>query len=613
MKPFYELPIGSRRFLLAVCALGAASVVPFEAPWLQMAGMLVAGLAVWATHAAFHRHCRRRRQLHQMNDWLVSCLALAIDARDPATTGHKQRVCYYATEVARRLGLAGKDADAVRIAAILHDIGKLGIPDSILLKPDKLSPKEYALARRHVEIGNAILQPVPFEGPVVSIIRSHHERWDGRGYPVGLSGEQIPLGARIVAVVDVFDALTSDRPYRRALSRETAFDFLRERAGSHFDPRVVQALLEVEPHREDQCGSAWQIGALLPEVEESSPPGAQFAYREIARVNEELYALWEVSHGVPCILSLGNVLALSLEKAQSLVGFTTGVIFLRSDDAPEVRAARVVGRYEDRLAGMAIRLGEGSSGLAALNGIVLVNVSPSQDLGRRAFPGETLDLGAALVVPLRAGECILGTISLYHTDYNHFTEVHVRRLTIIAEHAALAIENAREYERTRLLALTDPLTGLPSARYLGCYLEQALLARTGPLAILLLDCDGLREINERFGYAEGNRALRMVARLVQMELRERDLQVRYGGDAFVLVLPGVAAAAARRLAERLRQVVDAATCLTDIGERYSIGVSIGLAMYPEDGGDPRALLAAAGARMCEDKAARRPARVGVAA
>src|SRR5262249_28954754 len=159
-------------------------------------------------------------ELRELNASLVACLALAIDARDPYTNGHISRVCYLATTVAARLGLRGKELEAVKIASMLHDVGKLGVPDHILRKPGKLTPEEYEQVQQHVTIGGAILEPVPFHGPVVPIVLAHHERYDGRGYPRKLAGEEIPLGGRIISVVDVFDALTSDRPYRKAMSRE---------------------------------------------------------------------------------------------------------------------------------------------------------------------------------------------------------------------------------------------------------------------------------------------------------------------------------------------------------------------------------------------------------
>src|SRR5262249_15632211 len=174
-------------------------------------------------------------ELSRLNQAVIASLATAIDAKDSYTCSHINRVQHYAVALARAAGVSGPDLEAVSTGALVHDIGKLGIPDHILGKPGKLTPEEFQRIQSHVTIGTQILSPIPFPFPVVEVVRSHHERWDGLGYPQGLRGEEIPLGGRIIAIVDVFDALTSDRPYRRALSHVAALNVLRESAGKQFD------------------------------------------------------------------------------------------------------------------------------------------------------------------------------------------------------------------------------------------------------------------------------------------------------------------------------------------------------------------------------------------
>ncbi|NUM52571.1 MAG: HD-GYP domain-containing protein [Candidatus Hydrogenedentes bacterium] len=181
----------------------------------------------------------------QMHEGALTSLVNALDARERNTRLHSQRVRAYAVRLAKQMGIRGSDATILGEAALLHDVGKIGVPDSILLKPGKLSDEEWTVMRRHPEFGFRILASVPRLGEAARIVFAHHERYDGTGYPNGLSGLSIPLGARIFSVVDVFDALTSDRPYHEALSIGKAIRAIDEKAGSDFDPEVVRAFKSI--------------------------------------------------------------------------------------------------------------------------------------------------------------------------------------------------------------------------------------------------------------------------------------------------------------------------------------------------------------------------------
>ncbi len=177
----------------------------------------------------------------------LEALVTALDAREHETQAHSQRVREYTLTLAAHLELGQEDLVQVGRGALLHDVGKIGVPDSILLKPGKLSKEEWVEMKKHPRIGYDILQSIEFLAPAARIVLSHQERWDGRGYPNGLSGENIPLGARVFAVADTLDAMTSDRPYRKALSYEAALKEIRSCAGTQFDPRIVEAFLGVPP------------------------------------------------------------------------------------------------------------------------------------------------------------------------------------------------------------------------------------------------------------------------------------------------------------------------------------------------------------------------------
>src|SRR4030081_2362060 len=185
------------------------------------------------------RHAEQVSSLHLQT---IEALALAIEAKDQTTGDHLQRVRIYAMELAKELGLNEDETEALRAASVLHDIGKLAVPEHIISKPGKLTPEEFEKMKIHPIVGAEILEQVDFPYPVVPIVRAHHERWDGSGYPYGLKGEEIPIGARILSAVDCLDALATDRQYRRALPLDAAMAKIESESGSTFDPNVINIL-----------------------------------------------------------------------------------------------------------------------------------------------------------------------------------------------------------------------------------------------------------------------------------------------------------------------------------------------------------------------------------
>src|SRR3954469_17428110 len=178
----------------------------------------------------------------------IETLAMAIDAKDQITHGHIRRVQAYAVGLAKNIGVTDERLlKAIEAAALLHDMGKLAVPEYILNKPGKLTAAEFEKMKLHAAVGADILSAIDFPYPVVPIVRHHHENWDGSGYPTGLRGTDIPIGARILSVVDCFDALTSDRPYRPRLTDEDALSILRQRRGSMYDPMIVDTFFQVHP------------------------------------------------------------------------------------------------------------------------------------------------------------------------------------------------------------------------------------------------------------------------------------------------------------------------------------------------------------------------------
>ena len=201
----------------------------------------------------------------------IETLAMAVDAKDQITHGHIRRVQVYAVELAQRLGVNDdRQLKAIEAAALLHDMGKLAIPEHILNKPGKLTAAEFETMKRHAAIGADLLSSIRFPYPVVPIVRHHHENWNGKGYPTGISGTDIPLGARILAVVDCFDALNSDRPYRPRLDPDEAFTILKDRRGTMYDPLVVDTFIAAYPEIADLAHTAGQQARTLLDASEQT-------------------------------------------------------------------------------------------------------------------------------------------------------------------------------------------------------------------------------------------------------------------------------------------------------------------------------------------------------
>ncbi len=190
------------------------------------------------------------RELDELFKGTITSLANSVEAKDPYTSGHVNRVTELSVEIGKRIGLKGEDLRTCELAAILHDIGKIAIPDSILKKPDKLTEEEFEIMKTHVYHGARILNPIPGMKSVIPAVLHHHERWDGKGYPMGLKGKEIPLIARIITITDSFDAMNSDRPYRKRLAPEVIEKELREKSGFQFDPELVDVFLEIEEVKE---------------------------------------------------------------------------------------------------------------------------------------------------------------------------------------------------------------------------------------------------------------------------------------------------------------------------------------------------------------------------
>ncbi|HMK30224.1 MAG TPA: HD domain-containing phosphohydrolase, partial [Terriglobales bacterium] len=490
----------------------------------------------------------------------IEALALAIEAKDHSTFDHLQRVRIYAVEVAKELELPKDEIEALRAASLLHDIGKLAIPEHIINKPGKLTPEEFEKMKIHPLVGAEILERVNFPYPVVPIVRAHHERWDGSGYPYGLRGEEIPLGARILAAVDCLDALASHRQYRRALPLNEAMETVAAEAGKAFDPRVVEVLkrryLELEkmaqPH---MTGAGRQRLSTDLRLANTASPASGFAQEtprpldassdgnflsSIAAARQEAQTLFELSHELGNSLSLDETLSVLSVRLRKLIPYDSIAIYVLRDRVllPE----HVSGDNFRLFSSLQIPLGEGVSGWVAAHRKPIVNGNPACEPGYLNDASRFTPLRSAIAVPLEGLSGVVGVLTLYKSEADAFSPDHLRIMLAVSSKVALSVENALKYQQAESSATTDYLTGLPNARSLFLHLDQeiARCKRTATdLAVMICDLDGFKQINDSFGHLEGNKVLRSFGHAIRSVCREYDYVARMGGDEFVIIAPGL--------------------------------------------------------------------------
>jgi diguanylate cyclase (GGDEF)-like protein/putative nucleotidyltransferase with HDIG domain len=608
-------------FVGAIAAAGVSWISTLPNQWL---GLLLA-FPVYLTYKSYKVYLGRvedeRRHTQEMADLhlaTIEALALAIDAKDQTSQLHIRRVQLYAAALARGLGMSENEIQGVKTAALLHDIGKLAVPEHILSKPGPLTPEEFQKIRAHPKVGADIVSSVPFPYPVAPLILSHHERWDGKGYPAGLKGEEIPLGARILSVVDYFDALMAERPYHKAMTSEAAIGLLQQEAGKGLDPQVVSLFNELLPSLQTEASELDQ-NVRRPAAEEQSAQGQpatglapeqskKNVFEDIALAHREIYALYEIAQAMGTSLGVSDTMALISAKLTNLVPFACAALFLYDEETETLRCRFATGTDADIIQQVAVHSGEGLTGWVARNRRPLVNARPSADLEAAGLTHLSTTLQSALVCPLMFNERFIGTLSVYHTDAAFYRDDHRRLLDRVSEQAAAVINNSMLFEQTQEDSLTDPLTGLPNTRFLFMHLTREL-ARAERLkaevSLMVMDLDNFKEINDNHGHHVGDRALCEVARVLRAAIRPYDICVRYAGDEFIVVLSGCGADEAEHKRQELQKSIDEVYFEARPGKRLTLGISVGAAVFPQDGESYEALLATADSRMYQDKSGRK--------
>jgi diguanylate cyclase (GGDEF)-like protein/putative nucleotidyltransferase with HDIG domain len=570
----------------------------------------------------------RRRHVEEMADIhmnTIESLAIAIDAKDQTTHGHVRRTQIYATQMGKLLNVAPPEVQALLAGALLHDIGKLAVPEYILNKPGKLTEAEFAKMKIHPTVGGDILRRVNFPYPVEDIVRYHHEKWDGSGYPKGLKGEAIPLVARIISVVDFYDATRCDRPYRKGMKREDSLALLRSMSGSAFDPRVVEKFIAHVEEFDSLITSEdiqEQVASETPLVdnETTTRPDAGLAsdilgtpdddsgFRSISEAQREVFALHEIAQTIGSSLNLNDTVTLVANKLRAIVPFDSCVIFIVDDRTGKAVAAHSAGEDAELFARQRMNVGDGITGWVIANARSMCNASPELDLV--GIPEEVVkQYRGVLVSPLLREDGAFGAITLYSKSRTSYSSEHVRLLESVCQHASSALNNALTYEKTKESALIDPLTELPNARGFYMMLEQRIAEsqrmNRESLALICMDIDEFKSINTNYGHSMGDRLLAAVAGVMRHELRQMDILTRYAGDEFVAIMPMASSAMATQVAERLREAVETHTFSVRSDKLIEVGLSIGVACFPDDGETTEELLTAAARKMLQDKHGRK--------
>ena len=521
----------------------------------------------------------------------VEALATAIDARDQLGIGHVRRTQIYAVGIGKTLCLSDDELNALNTGALLHDIGKLAVPDHILNKPGRLTPAEMEKVKIHSSVAASILEKVHFSYPVVPTVKYHHERWDGDGYPSGLQGEDIPLTARILSLADAYDTLRGARPYRAAVSRDEARRFILSGSGTQFDPKIVDVFLrnlrkfETEIEAQEISYTTNNESETDVHISTSDKNSDQSYVEQIKRANREVFTLYELARVFSASLNLEETLSLFVNKISEIVPFDTCVVYLADETGEQAKTAYAKGKNSSMLKNKLVKAGEGATGYVLKRRQPIHKIEPGLDFSFHQL--ELIEEYSAMAsLPLFVGEKLLGAVSLYSCDMEDYEEEHMRLLETVSRIASDAISVSLQHAESESRALTDPMTGLPNARSLQAQFEKEAgrAGRNGSsFQLLMLDLDGFKAVNDTFGHKVGDQMLKEVSKVMRGELRDYDFLARYAGDEFVVIAPETTDEDIQELCRRMEKAVNGFSLPTTNGRRASVGVSLGAACFPAEG------------------------------
>ncbi len=583
-------------------------------------GVLYAGLRAY--FPALHSRKQHADRMANVRQQSLETLAVAIEAKDGSTAGHLQRVRLHASRLAKRMGCNDDEIRTIRLAAVLHDVGKVGVPDYILMKPSRLTQREFDTITRHAQIGADIVVSMRFPEPVEDVVLAHHEHWDGSGYPRGLVGKGIPRLARILTVVDFFDALVSERPYRRALSISSAIRLMRDQRGKIFDPEICDAFLQQLPEHLDDLKDQLEAertrlieeGVFTSSFKqvwsedetEHSKTDKHAKLQKLTQAPERLMAFYEILQALGADLDFERSFTTCLEKLRNVCPFDHGGIYLQEEDAYLLVAAEGLPEH------CVSRLRFGSQTepfqMAAQSGVPIISDLGPQTASDSSSAVYMRDVKSSLVAPLTHRGRHVGAILLTSDRAGWMTEEHGLFVSLITDKLAQALVSSQKLQKLTFDAHTDETTGLANSRASFHRLEEELLRaeRQGTtVGVLFMDINGLKPINDCYGHSAGDKLLSETGRKLKESLRSYDFVGRIGGDEFLAVLPGVTPDGIEERVRVLKRHVSAAPIEVVHAVNARAVISVGAVLYPRDGTTADDLMYASDRRMYEDKEASR--------
>jgi diguanylate cyclase (GGDEF)-like protein len=476
-------------------------------------------------------------------------------------------------------------------------MGKLAIPEYILNKPGPLTAAEFEKMKMHAGVGADILSAIDFPYPVVPIVRHHHENWNGTGYPSGLAGSDIPIGARILSVVDCFDALTSDRPYRPRLTDKDALRILMERRGTMYDPLIVDTFVRVYA----QIAPTERVASVAPSlraITETAAPANDLhvptpRLEEISASTDEMLTLFDLARSLSPSMKVGDIADIISKHVRRLIPCSLSVFYVLDSTADELVATHVTGDQASLITGLRIPRGQRLSGWVAANKQTIRNSDPVLDFGESAR-SMTPRPRSCLSTPLIAKSDLVGVLTLYSSNRDAFNSEHERVLEIVSKQVSPSIMHAIEFEMENVQSLRDHLTGLPNISQFLQFSKSAQQSGViAPASLLLIDVDNFKQVNADFGRKSGDQVLNYVADVTRRMLRPTDVLFRYEDDQFIAILLHTAEATATSVAQQLRKsVTDSARAFS-----FDVSVSVAIATAPVDSSTFEGLLGVARERL----------------
>jgi diguanylate cyclase (GGDEF)-like protein/putative nucleotidyltransferase with HDIG domain len=548
-----HLPMKSRGKLVGVLACGADAPRTLDDEDVAVLQTL-ANLVATAFENA--EALGRMRELYLAS---VRALAAAVDARDPYTRSHSARVAALSRGIAEEMQMSADQVRRIQLGALLHDIGKIGVPDAILGNPGPLSPDEWVMMRSHSMLGASIVNAVEPLRDLVPIVRSHHERYDGGGYPDQMGGDLVPIEAYVVAAADAFEVIVSRRAYKPAQTVEHACAELLRCRGTQFHPAVVDAFLRlIERDRAQGAAQLRRIAGILQEdIEDVLGPGVlleQFAASAQTH-GRQLAILQRLASEITAVLDIDDLAERLLRIICDAMGYENGFL-LTLDDAGAHLVIRAAVGPSGSYVGQRLPKGQGISWWVVEHG-ELQNVADGR-LDPR-FYGPT-EIRSVLSVPLQLGDERIGALGVESPRIAAFGREDEDLLSAVSHQVAAAVRVAKLHQAAKTAAATDPLTGLPNRRSFFQRLERELAARDGAsLSVAIVDANGLKALNDDFGHAAGDEALVRLGAILQGGVREGDLVARIGGDEFAVLFAGAPILTAERIIRRLAERIAGST------------------------------------------------------